>query len=694
MIKAIIFDFDGVILNSANIKTEAFRELFAGYPDKVGEIVRYHVLNGGISRYVKFRHIYEEILKKKFSKENEVELGRRFSEIALKKVLHASFVPGAKQFLDKNKGLFSFFIASGTPEKELKKIVQKRHLQDYFKELHGSPAKKEDIIADIMERHSLTRDEVVYVGDAESDRIAAEKANVKFIHLINDLTGLDEILKKADKKREAFRILLVYANKMMENLIPINISSLSAVLKKAGFDVRLFDTTYYNTEKKTTAEVRVENLQLRSFDLSKYGIRYKETDVYQDFRNVVREYKPGIIGLSAVEDTYNLGISLLRKIKDLRIPTIAGGVHTVISPEEVIKEDSVDMVCTGEGEDSFVNLCEKIKSGKNYTDTRGIWFKKDGRIIKNPPEKLADINKLPFLDFTVYEKERFYRPMQGKVYRMLPVEISRGCPFACTYCAAPRLKEIYKPLGSYYRKKKIKNVINEIKFYQDRYGLNYVYFTSETFLFLSDAEFNEFVSLYKEIKLPFWFQTRPETITEKRIKMLEGINCDRMTVGIESGNEEIRKNILNRKISNNSIIKAFEILKKSSIPVSVNNIIGIPDETRKEVFDTINLNRAVKADSISVFIFTPYRGTRLRQRCLDKGYILPEAYSGDHTKRSILNMPSMSQEEIRGLLRTFPLYTRFEKEFYPSIQKAEKLDEEGNKEFKRLSKIFSERFFQ
>jgi len=237
-------------------------------------------------------------------------------------------------------------------------------------------------------------------------------------------------------------------------------------------------------------------------------------------------------------------------------------------------------------------------------------------------------------------------------------------------------------------------VIDEIKFYIERYGLNYVYFTSEAFLSLNDEEFNKFISLYKKIGLPFWCQTRPETIKENRIKMLEDINCNRITVGIESGNERIRREFLNRKVSNKSIISAFDILARSSIPVSVNNIIGIPDETRKEVFDTINLNRFVKSDSISVFIFTPYRGTKLRQYCVRKGYMSEHAYSADLAKESILNMPSMSREEIKGLLRTFPLYVKFPKKHYELIRKAERFDEDGNRMFKELSERYRKEYFK
>jgi radical SAM superfamily enzyme YgiQ (UPF0313 family) len=176
--------------------------------------------------------------------------------------------------------------------------------------------------------------------------------------------------------------------------------------------------------------------------------------------------------------------------------------------------------------------------------------------------------------------------------------------------------------------------------------------------------------------------------------MLGDINCNRITVGIESGNERVRKELLNRHVSNDVMSRAFDILSRSSIPVSVNNIIGLPDETRDDIFDTIRLNRSIKVDSISVFIFTPYRGSRLRQYCIEKGYIQPDAYSADNRKRSILRMKTLSDEQIRGLLRTFPLYVKLPQEDYRLIERAEKFDDEGNKLFDQLSDKYRSLYFK
>ena len=214
MIKAIIFDFDGVILESADIKTSAFRELFSGYPCEVEKIVEYHSENAGISRYVKFRHFYENMLKIHLSKEEELELGEKFSKIVLKKVLEAPFVAGALEFLSGPNCLYHFFIASGTPEEELHRILRARNIDKYFKEAHGSPKEKPDIINDILKRHCLKPKEVVYIGDAESDRRAAKETDVFFVErkqelkedpgqkngcIVKDLRGIKETLEIISK---------------------------------------------------------------------------------------------------------------------------------------------------------------------------------------------------------------------------------------------------------------------------------------------------------------------------------------------------------------------------------------------------------------------------------------------------------------------------------------------------------------
>ncbi len=186
MIKAIIFDLDGVIIESADIKTVAFRRLFEqDYPKKINAIVNHHIQNMGISRYVKFKYIYKNILRLSLSVQQEEELGRKFSSIVLEEVLNAPFVTGAIEFLKANCKKYSLFVASGTPQEELNYIVTKRELCDYFKEVYGSPPSKTEIILGIISRNNYSPREVVFIGDSITDLKAAGDTGVYFIARIN-----------------------------------------------------------------------------------------------------------------------------------------------------------------------------------------------------------------------------------------------------------------------------------------------------------------------------------------------------------------------------------------------------------------------------------------------------------------------------------------------------------------------------
>lgn len=181
-IRGVIFDFDGVILESAEIKTEAFLELFNHYPQHQQAILDYHLEHQGITRYNKFEWIYETLLEKDYTDEIEKNLGEDFSSIVFSKIMEAPFVPGAKNLLQflKDKNIPSF-IASGTPDQELKSIVEGRSIEKYFTEIYGSDLEKEAIIERIMEERDYSNSDLLFVGDAISDYKAASSANTYFI---------------------------------------------------------------------------------------------------------------------------------------------------------------------------------------------------------------------------------------------------------------------------------------------------------------------------------------------------------------------------------------------------------------------------------------------------------------------------------------------------------------------------------
>lgn len=509
-----------------------------------------------------------------------------------------------------------------------------------------------------------------------------------------DLARLSPPLPE-DPTPKDFRVLLVYPNHMMVNLLPTNIGILAACLRRNGFDVHLFDTTYYRTAERAPDEIRVENLQLRKFNLEDFGVSYKLAHYLDDFRRKVEECRPHLIGYSVVEDTWPQADAMMRVVRDLRIPTILGGVFATLAPEVVARHDCVDMICIGEGEHALVNLCNRMWRGEDYSRVSNLWVRREERWIKNLLGPPISLDGVPFSDWTLFEKERFYRPMQGKIFRMVPIETDRGCPYTCRFCEAPSLVGLYRNETGYhyFRRKSWDLVEEELRLYIQKYGAEYIYFNAETFLAMSSRDFDRFIDVYSKFKLPFWIQTRVETLTEDRIRRLEQVNCNRISIGLEHGNEEFRRTIVGKNFSNRKIIEVFELLDKFSIPITINNILGFPGETRELVFDTIELNRKLGTDSVNAFYFMPYRGTAMRAECEAKGYITEESQTKGPMSGPIMNMPQLGNEELLGLVRTFSLYVKFPKDEWPEIRTAERFDEVGHAKFRELSKRYYERFF-
>jgi len=185
-IKAIIFDFDGVIVESMDIKAKAFAYLFRDYPEHVEDIVSFHMKHGGMPRFEKFEKIYSEILKIHLSEDRKKNLADEFSQFVFQEVVKCPYVEGAIEFLRANKGKYLFFIVSGTPEDELKSIVNERKLDQYFTEILGSPIKKNVHNSNLMNKYKLKPEEVMFVGDSIDDWEGVKDIGIKFIGRVID----------------------------------------------------------------------------------------------------------------------------------------------------------------------------------------------------------------------------------------------------------------------------------------------------------------------------------------------------------------------------------------------------------------------------------------------------------------------------------------------------------------------------
>jgi len=499
------------------------------------------------------------------------------------------------------------------------------------------------------------------------------------------------------KSPKEFRVLIVYPNLPLMLVPSIAVALFTRIFSEQGYQVDLFETTHYLSEENSSSEMRAKMLNVREFSITEdLGIIIKE-DLLGDFRSKVLSFKPDLMVFSVVEDAYNQALSLLRKVEDLGIQHILGGVFPTNAPERCMEDPEVKLIGLGEGENLVVRVAEAVRLSLPLHEIPGTWYRDtEGTINKNPKDLLVDINKYR-PDFKLFDKNRFYRPMGGKVFKMIPVETFRGCPFSCTYCNSPGQRTFSRSngLGNFLRRKSMPNLRKELFEYVKEYNPEFFYFVDDVFLARPVGEIVEFCEMYAEFGLPFWFNTRSETCERETLAMLKDVGCYRVSYGIECGNEEFRQKVLRRKVSNEELIKRFEVIAEAGIAFSLNVIIGMPGETRELVIDTIRLIKSIYGfDALTVSIFSPYHGTVLREVAVQNGWLEPDAITTHTTASSILNMPPpyLNSSEIDGLAATFPLYCAFPEEEWPRIRRAEKPDQKGMEIREELARIYRSEF--
>jgi len=488
------------------------------------------------------------------------------------------------------------------------------------------------------------------------------------------------------------KILLVYCNTSHEITVPIGITQIRSMLLRRGDSVELFHTTFYKQREKSTEEKRAEGLQFK--DPGK--LYYEPADMCEDFICKVEEFEPDMIGFSVLEPTYNIFTALLDSIRGVvekhGIMVAVGGVYARLAPEQFAKNKSVDIIATSESEETFPELCHKIENKESYYDIPGYWIRDANRIGGwkiNPAISLVDINRMPPLDPTPYGDRFMMKPMMGKLRKAISVEISRGCPYECTYCADPVMAQQAKLIGKYLRFKSIPKLEEEYDQLISEFKPDFIYKLSETFLSAPNKWLLDYYEVYKKYKIPFWVESRPETINDEKIRLLADLNCVRFSMGLESGNEVFRRTTLNRGYTNAKLLEAAKTLKKYGISFTCNLILGFPFETRSMISDGIDILRQIQPDGISVFLFTPYFGSVLREVCVDHDMIDPDLICDDYFQDVYsLRNNGFTQDELVGLRRTIPLYVTLPEKMFPLIKKAEKLTDSGNDIFNKLKEDF------
>ncbi len=180
-LKNFIFDFDGVILDSLETKTEAFYQMYLPYSKEIAlKVKKYHLQNGGVSRFEKFKYWHKKYLGTLLNENEILKLSNNFSKLVLQNVINSDEVNGAFNFIKKYSSKYNFFIITGTPQNEINIIIEKIKLQNYFKEVLGSPKNKIEWCNYLLNKFDLVSSETIFLGDALSDYEAAKHNDFHF----------------------------------------------------------------------------------------------------------------------------------------------------------------------------------------------------------------------------------------------------------------------------------------------------------------------------------------------------------------------------------------------------------------------------------------------------------------------------------------------------------------------------------
>jgi len=376
----------------------------------------------------------------------------------------------------------------------------------------------------------------------------------------------------------------------------------------------------------------------------------KEPDLIK-WEAYLKKQKPDIIGIYSTAEQFHFIKELVSKVPQ-GIFTVCGGPHPTCYPMCIEDIPRLDAICIGEGEYPILELVNALKEGRDYSNIKNLWVRKDGNIVRNETRPfIANLDELPFEDRELFGLQR---SIDKYGLGQVRVMTTRGCPYNCTYCANKPISKTQP--GCYVRFRSAMHIIDELNYLDERYRFKEIFFDDDIFM-IDKAVRMEFCRRYpEEIGKPFVFGGRVEICNEEMLEELKTAGGRRIDFGMESGNEDLRRNILKRTMTNRQILEATKMAKAVGFQVKTLNMVGLPEETVEKYLDTVRLNQEIKPDVVSISVFYPYPGTELYDYCIEKGYfnpdeLLPKGYIS--RRSSLLNLPDFSKNDIARCFQRF-----------------------------------------
>ena len=391
----------------------------------------------------------------------------------------------------------------------------------------------------------------------------------------------------------------------------------------------------------------------------------------KEFADVVRkieEFRPGVVGMSAVETQFSYVKELSSTIKKVyQIPVLAGGVYTTLYPDAAKESECLDGVFVGECEMAFSEFIHRVEVEEDVASCPNFAFydHKEDRVIVNELLPLVgDLDQLPCPDREVFDYQKIVDKM-GYAYFLF----NRGCPYRCAYCSNHALAKVYGGIKRNIRRRSVENCINEIGEVLKKYNIltKRIYFGDDLFT-LDRKWLYSFLDYFKrEFKnYEFFCCTRSNLATDEMFLRLKEAGCFRVMMSIESGNDLIRNKVMKRNLSRDRIVESFALARKHGIETNGVSIIGLPFETKEAIEDTIRLVGECDVTAYGANIFYPYKGTELRKVCEENNMIPSDVdLTVSERKESILINNTITKEELSYFRENWNTLVKKHLPYYP-----------------------------
>lgn len=348
----------------------------------------------------------------------------------------------------------------------------------------------------------------------------------------------------------------------------------------------------------------------------------------EDAPALVATHRPELVGFPTMTGIHREILAAAEGIKAHHpaTPIILGGIHPTLEPE-ILAHPAVDFLCRGEGEAPLVELLDALqRKDKEITTPNISWKDGDGAPRHNPLRPLIQsLDALPFPDYGIYAHiPTIARDSYPALF------MTRGCPYACSYCHNSNQRALFRGLGNYVRSLSVNRVLEEAEALLTHYPhARAVLLGSDTVG--DDMPFLESLlgQFRQRFRIPYTCLVRPEFVSEELALLLARTGCHMVAFGVEAGSERVRRQLLRRMYRNRDILTAAERLRRHGVRFRTYNIVGFPSETPEEMLATLELNHAIRPDFPWCAIFTPYPGTRLAAFAQEQGYLPPDFSSAD-----------------------------------------------------------------